>query len=157
MQERCNGAVVSIRPSLRRIKLWVSDPFHTRGLKRCRGRGNWPKRPYLSTFVLLFSMGDLVVYRRTLNRGLAPLLHASFRPRLATTPLCFGITSPPSECEEDFHRQAVEHCSAHIRTAGHPRPAAYEHPQCLGPTYFPPSTASGNNLRTSVERRRDCG
>src|SRR6185503_5859432 len=40
---------------------------------------------------------------------LAPLLHASFRPRLATTPLRFAITSPPSGCEEDFHLPAVEH------------------------------------------------
>jgi hypothetical protein len=34
---------------------------------------------------------------------------ASFRPRLATTPLRFAITSPPSGCEEDFHLQAVDH------------------------------------------------
>src|SRR5215475_4462249 len=40
---------------------------------------------------------------------LAPLLHASFRPRLATTPLRFAITSPPSGCEKDFHLRAVEH------------------------------------------------
>ena len=40
---------------------------------------------------------------------LAPLLHASFRPRLAATPLRFAITSPPSGCEEDFHLLAVEH------------------------------------------------
>src|SRR5512147_370200 len=40
---------------------------------------------------------------------LALLLHASFGPRLATTPLRFAITSPPSGCEEDFHLQAVVH------------------------------------------------
>src|SRR5690348_1176448 len=40
---------------------------------------------------------------------LAPLLHASFRLRLATTSLRFTITSPPSGCEEDFHLLAVEH------------------------------------------------
>jgi hypothetical protein len=40
---------------------------------------------------------------------LAPLLHASFRHRLTTTPLRFAITSPPSGCEEDFHLQAVKH------------------------------------------------
>src|SRR5713101_1358342 len=39
---------------------------------------------------------------------LALLLHASFRPRLATTPLRFAITSPSPGCEEDFHLQAVE-------------------------------------------------
>jgi hypothetical protein len=30
---------------------------------------------------------------------LVPLLHASFRPRLAATPLRFAIASPPSGCE----------------------------------------------------------
>jgi len=39
----------------------------------------------------------------------AYLLHASFGPHLAVTPLRFAITSPPSGCEEDFHLQAVEH------------------------------------------------
>jgi len=48
---------------------------------------------------------------------LAPLLHASFRPRLATTPLRFTITSPPSGCEEDFHLQAVEH-ARHTKNPG---------------------------------------
>ena len=49
---------------------------------------------------------------------LAPLLHASFRPRLTTTPLRFAITSPPSGCEEDSHLQAVEQCWAHIGIGG---------------------------------------
>ena len=40
---------------------------------------------------------------------LAPLLHASFRPRPATTPLRFANPSPPSGWVEDFHLQAVEH------------------------------------------------
>src|SRR5438874_5167293 len=40
---------------------------------------------------------------------LARLLHASFRPRLATTPLRFAMTSPPSGCQGDFHPRAVEH------------------------------------------------
>ena len=40
---------------------------------------------------------------------LASLLHASFRPHLAMTPLRFAITSPPSGCEEDLHLQAVNH------------------------------------------------
>src|ERR1035441_1079078 len=40
---------------------------------------------------------------------LASLLHASFRPHLAMTPLRFAITSPPSGCEGDFHPQAVIH------------------------------------------------
>ena len=40
---------------------------------------------------------------------LASLLHASFRPHLAMTPLRFTITSPPSGCEGDLHPQAVNH------------------------------------------------
>jgi len=39
----------------------------------------------------------------------AALLHASFRPRLATTPLRFANPSPPSGWIEDFHLQAVDH------------------------------------------------
>ncbi len=37
------------------------------------------------------------------------MLHASFRPRLAATPLRFANTSPPSGCVGDLHPQAVEH------------------------------------------------
>src|ERR1700730_5800424 len=53
---------------------------------------------------------------------LAPLLHASFRPRLATTSLRFAITSPPSGCEEDLHLQAVDHArhTNRHRGSGHP-------------------------------------
>src|SRR5450755_2115802 len=40
---------------------------------------------------------------------LAPLLHASFRPRLATTPLRFANPSPPSGWVKDFHLQTAEH------------------------------------------------
>src|ERR1039457_3298673 len=40
---------------------------------------------------------------------LALLLHASFRPRLATTPLRFANPSPPSGWVEDFHFQAAGH------------------------------------------------
>ncbi len=40
---------------------------------------------------------------------LVRLLHASFRPSVAGTPLRFAMTSPPSGCERDFHPQAVEH------------------------------------------------
>jgi hypothetical protein len=42
-------------------------------------------------------------------RRVAVLLHASFRRRLATPPLRFASTSPPSGCAGDFHPQAVEH------------------------------------------------
>jgi hypothetical protein len=46
------------------------------------------------------------------------LLHASFRPRLAATPLRFAITSPLSGCEEDLHLQAVEHARRTKKVAG---------------------------------------
>jgi len=36
-------------------------------------------------------------------------LPASFRPRLAATPLRLARTSPPSGCAGDFHPQVVEH------------------------------------------------
>src|SRR5580658_3330063 len=39
----------------------------------------------------------------------ATLLHASFEPRLATTPFRFANPSPPSGWIEDFHLQAVDH------------------------------------------------
>ena len=39
----------------------------------------------------------------------AALLHASFRPHLAVTPLRFANPSPPSGWIEDFHLQAVDH------------------------------------------------
>jgi hypothetical protein len=44
------------------------------------------------------------------------LLHASFRPRLATTPLRFANPSPPSGWMEDFHLQAVDHARHTERT-----------------------------------------
>src|SRR3954471_2396943 len=42
-------------------------------------------------------------------RQVAVLLHAAFGPRLATTPLRFASTSPPSGRAGDLHPQAVEH------------------------------------------------
>jgi len=51
------------------------------------------------------------------DRWLAPLLHASFIARLATTPLLFVITSPQSGCEKDLHRQAVDH-ARHTQKSG---------------------------------------
>jgi len=49
-------------------------------------RCHWPARPPP------YALYPVLVHR------LASLLHASFRPRLATTPLRFAITSPPSGC-----------------------------------------------------------
>jgi len=47
----------------------------------------------------------------------AALLHASFRPHLAVTPLRFANPSPPSGwIEEDFHLQAVDHARHTTKT-----------------------------------------
>src|SRR5271157_5853403 len=58
-------------------------------------------------------IGQLVRHRmphiRSFVHRLVRLLHASSRPRLATTPLRFAMTSPPSGCQKDFHLRAVEH------------------------------------------------
>jgi len=68
--------------------------------------------------VQLVDMGFAVVcqlapHRRPLHpvlvHRLARLIHASFRPRLATTPLRFSSLSPPPGWAGDFHPQAVEH------------------------------------------------
>ena len=55
-----------------------------------------------------------------LVRRLALLLHASFRPRLAATPLRFANPSPPSGWVEDFHLRVIEH--ARHTKAGKKRP-----------------------------------
>src|ERR1019366_695865 len=56
---------------------------------------------------------------------LVRLLRASFRPRLATTPLRFPSTSPPSGCRGDFHPRAVEH-SRHPKDRPGTRPTLVE-------------------------------
>src|SRR5947207_5048010 len=65
------------------------------------------------------------------------LLHASFRPRLATTPLRFANPSPPSGWIKDFHLQTTDHarhtlCSAPFHAALRPgnggyRPFTFRH------------------------------
>src|SRR5215468_11179754 len=56
---------------------------------------------------------SLVPHRRPLHpvlvHRLALLIHASFRPRLTTTPLRFSSPSPPPGWTGDFHPQTVEH------------------------------------------------
>jgi len=63
---------------------------------------------------------------------LAPLLHASFRPRLTTTPLRFANPSPPSGWVGDSHPQAVKH-ARHTRRGG-ARPARPPPPRRNGET-----------------------
>src|ERR1035441_2337083 len=71
--------------------------FTTSALDGCGLRDHLPARP------APYASYPVLVHR------LASLLHAAFRPRLATTPLRFAITSPPSGCEGDLHPQAVKH------------------------------------------------
>jgi len=72
---------------------------------------NLPPRPLM---VVDFAIGFLLVrpgwprYPVLVHRA-AALLRASFRPRLATTPLRFANPSPPSGWIKDFHLQAVDH------------------------------------------------
>src|SRR5271163_4159846 len=49
----------------------------------------------------------VLVHRRT------PLLHASFRPHLAMTPLRFANPSPPSGWKGDLHPTSYRTCTAH--------------------------------------------
>jgi hypothetical protein len=52
----------------------------------------------------------------------AALLHASFRPHLAMTPLRFANPSPPSGWIEDFHSQAVDHARHTTKRPARDRP-----------------------------------
>jgi hypothetical protein len=60
----------------------------------------------------------------------AALLHASFRPHLAMTPLRFANPSPPSGWIEDFHLQAVDH-ARHTTTERPPRGGLSEIRSCV--------------------------
>ena len=60
-------------------------------------RGQAPARPTTNASIRFLSIRPRL------------LLPASFRPRLAATPLRFARTSPPSGCAGDLHPQVVEH------------------------------------------------
>ena len=59
----------------------------------------------------------------------AALLHASFRPHLAVTPLRFANPSPPSGWIEDFHLQAVDHARHTRKSPGRMTPGAPDAPR----------------------------
>ena len=68
---------------------------------------------------------------RFLSIRVAALLHASLRPRLATTPLRFANPSPPSGWIENLHLQAVSH-ARHTKKGG-PKPSfPYRAPRAHG-------------------------
>src|SRR5664280_3928506 len=62
----------------------------------------------------------------------AALLHASFRPHLAMTPLRFANPSPPSGWIEDFHLQAVDHARHTTQKGPHPGEAPFDVLLCRG-------------------------
>jgi len=71
----------------------------------------------------------------------AALLRASFRLRLATTPLRFANPSPPSGWIEDFHLQAVVH-ARHTKRRADPK----VRPRCSNPgDWYRPDSARVNN------------
>src|SRR6266568_2465749 len=81
----------------------------------------------------------------------APLLRASFRPRLAAAPLRFANPSPPSGWVEDLHLLAVEHArhtTGPARCASLPylrlAPPTAQRPARRGPVARSQSTARGN-------------
>src|SRR5271163_130248 len=61
----------------------------------------------------------VLVHRHT------PLLHASFRPRLATTPLRFANPSPPPGWIRDLHPQTVEHARHTMTPSAWKRPGRF--------------------------------
>src|ERR1041384_8438558 len=81
--------------------------FTTSALDGYGLRGHLPARP------TPLASDPVLVHR------LVRLLHASFRPSVAGTPLRFAMTSPPSGCQGDFHPRAVEH-ARHTKKRRHP-------------------------------------
>ena len=86
-------------------------------------------------------------------RQVAALHHASFRPRLAATPVRVANPSPPSGWVEDFHLQAIEH-ARHTRRrsrrsdlrAAHPTTAARWNRNSVG-------NGVGHERRADVSKR----
>src|ERR1019366_6251819 len=89
----------------------------------------------------------VLVHRHTL------LLHASFRPRLATTPLRFANPSPPSGWIRDSHPQTVEH-ARHTMTVG-AKPCGFRPPpgnRCAISTFPLPRRLLDCFLNSTPER-----
>src|SRR5437667_7583848 len=64
---------------------------------------------------------------------LAPLIHASFRLRLATTPLRFSSPSPPPGWAGDFHPPSCRTCSAHKTKTAWPSATLSSHFAAIDP------------------------
>jgi hypothetical protein len=91
------------QPGIRKARSWYSGELYiSRVYADVRdGRGAPPS--------ILFTWRATRVRSRVLVHRLVRLLHASFRPRLAATPLRFANPSPSSGWIGDLHPRAVEH------------------------------------------------
>src|ERR1017187_9062133 len=107
----------SARPKSARARPWLSAPRTRRRSPEVRSTAFTARPPDLpprSLMAVDFAIRcSLVRPGRprdpVLVHRAAALLHASFRPHLAMTPLRFANPSPPSGWIEDFHLQAVDH------------------------------------------------
>src|SRR5437899_3895475 len=106
------------RPTVRMNRVTLSHDSVTCGgspeVSSTAFRAQPPDLPSLCLLEMGFAViCQLAPHRRPLYpvfvHRLAPLIHASFRPRLATTPLRFSSPSPPPGWAGDFHPLAVEH------------------------------------------------
>ena len=75
----------------------------------------------------------------------ASLLHASFRPHLAVTPLRFANPSPPSGWVKDLHLQAVDHARHTIGIGGSLTTPPLPHHRTYG-------SVSGGSLDYAADR-----
>jgi len=95
----------------------------------------------------------ILVHRHT------PLLHASFRPRLATTPLRFANPSPPSGWIRDLHPSNCRTCTAHndeewkgwkaIKPASHPSHSSWT---SLRDSHIPTASTTGSIFQKDSAR-----
>jgi hypothetical protein len=77
----------------------------------------------LEVVTVPFLLIPISFFGQAVSGRFALLIHASFRPRLATAPLRLSSPSPPPGRAGDFHPLAVEHVR-HTSNTGHlQRPA----------------------------------
>jgi nucleoside-diphosphate-sugar epimerase len=92
------------------------QPFNTYGPRQSA-------RAVIPTIISQSLTGEVIrlgSLSRVSVRQVMALLHASFRPRLETTPFRFANPSPPSGWVEDFHLQAAVH-ARHTKKAARRR------------------------------------
>jgi hypothetical protein len=104
----------AVRPPCDNLSLESGTPRRPPEVRPTAFAARPPDLPPRSLMTLDFAItGSLVRPGRprypVLVHRAAALLHASFRPHLAMTPLRFANPSPPSGWIEDFHLQAVDH------------------------------------------------